>query len=689
MINKFFFFVGFVVLFLFSNIGHSIESEWKGIEEAKVRIISPLSTTNMDEEITIGLQYKLKKGWKTYWKSPGAGGFPQEINYNNSQNIKNINIIWPSPKQFSILEFISLGYENEVVFPIKIKLLNKFKETNINFDINFLVCNNICIPGDVSLNLILPANNNAKITQYAQIIEKYISLSPSETIRDSKINIKTSKIYKDKNDIIFELEVHNTEQFNNPRIFIDNDQGLPVVEPLINFNNLKNKLTAKFYYKDISLTNNNIILHVSDLPLVYEKKVKLVYATNNKSNVFTYKIINIILISILGGLILNIMPCVLPVLSMKIFSVIKFSNLEKKQIRIGFLCSSLGIIFSYAILAILLSIVKISGKNIGWGMQFQEPYFLMFISVVLLFFSLNLFGLFEISLPQFFIKSSQLVETKSFYIKNFFTGFFATLMATPCSAPFVGTAITFAFTQQTIIFFSIFIFMGFGMSIPYLIIAIFPSTIKIFPRPGNWMSITRFFLGLLLFGTLIWVGNILQNHFNNIFLLISIIVTVWIIIVLYLYKKNIIHETTIKLILFFSICLFFLLPIFGDFNKFNNNYNDEWIEFSSINIDKLIKDNQIVFVDVTADWCATCQYNKQRIINTESIQETFMINKVVQIKADWTLPNDEINEFLNKYNRYGIPFNIIYGPGFSKGIILPELLTKNDIKDAINLIQNN
>ena len=135
--------------------------------------------------------------------------------------------------------------------------------------------------------------------------------------------------------------------------------------------------------------------------------------------------------------------------------------------------------------------------------------------------------------------------------------------------------------------------------------------------------------------------------------------------------------------------MFFLLPIFGDFNKFNNNYNDEWIEFSSINIDKLIKDNQIVFVDVTADWCATCQYNKQRIINTESIQETFMINKVVQIKADWTLPNDEINEFLNKYNRYGIPFNIIYGPGFSKGIILPELLTKNDIKDAINLIQNN
>ena len=220
--------------------------------------------------------------------------------------------------------------------------------------------------------------------------------------------------------------------------------------------------------------------------------------------------------------------------------------------------------------------------------------------------------------------------------KIFSMGFFATILATPCSAPFVGTAITVAFTQSSYSMTSIFIFMGLGMASPYLLISIFPSIAKILPKPGKWMQKVKYFLGILLFGTFIWIISILLNHFN-----------------------------------------------FYDSSSVNNT---EWINFSDINLEDLKKENSksIIFVDITADWCATCQFNKINVINSQEIKKLFEKFEVIKVRGDWTKPNNKIENYLQSFNKFGIPFNVIYIPDEPYFYVLSEILSKKQIKNYID-----
>ena len=686
MLKNYLFIYLLLPILLISKFGKALESPWSGIQEAKVRLISPLSNTNSSNEIVVGLEYVLKKGWKTYWKSPGAGGFPQEIDYSASQNISDITLKWPTPTKFSILGLKSLGYQDQVVFPIKIRLVDTLKPAEIDLKIQFLICKDICIPGSANIKLLIPFGKKATITKHANVLEKYISLSPIEHTNHLDINIINSILYKNKNDIIFDIEIEKKDPFINPKIYIHNNQGLPVVEPIITFNKVKKKLNAKYLYKDtnINLSNSKVIIHISDLPLVYENSFFLDLSGENINSYFNYNFLTFFIIALLAGLILNIMPCVLPILSIKIVSTLKYLEKDSSLVRKGFIINSFGIIVSYLILGFILVIIKNSGQGISWGMQFQQPYYLMIISIILLFFSLNLFGLFDISLPNFINKLSLKSKNDNWYVSDFFNGFFATVMATPCSAPFVGTAITFAFTQESSILLLIFGFMGLGMALPYISIALFPSIIKIFPKPGQWTIWVRYFMAVLLFLTLIWITNILSNHFNFSFIVISIVVALLIVILLFIINKNLLSKKTSFTIIFFISLTYLLLPIILDEKKIKIITNSNWVEFNTTNLNNLIDDNKIVFVDITADWCVTCQYNKQNVVYKNEIQELFDKYNVIQMQGDWSLPNENIRKFLDNYNRFGIPFNILYGPNVKNGIILSELLSKKELKDAIN-----
>jgi len=674
-----------ISLIFIPNVGKSIQTSWQGINEAKIRLISPLSNTNSGSKLIVGLEYDLEKNWKTYWKSPGAGGFPQELDFSDSINIKKIEILWPTPKAFSILGLLSLGYDNKVVFPIKLEIIDKFKPVELNLNIHFLVCKDICIPVDVNLKLLIPNGEIAEITEHANIVEKYISLSPSKNIEDSGFKIIKKDFFINNNNSLLELEIQKKHPFNNPKIYLDNDKGFPVTEAILKLNETKNLLNAKFYYDDsfVDFNDINIVVHISDFPFVYEEQVNLKILKNKNEILYNYNFINIIIIAILGGLILNIMPCVLPVLSLKLVSVINYSGQKKSIIKKGFISTGIGIIVSYAILAFLLIGIKYSGKGIGWGIQFQQPIFLMFISIVLLFFSFNLLDLYKINLPQFVNRLSIHPKLNKSFYNDFFSGFLATLMATPCSAPFVGTAITFAFTQKPLFLMMTFIFMGLGMALPYFAIAIFPSAINFFPKPGIWMIWVRRLMAVLLMLTLLWIGTILIKHFNHLFIYISILLGVIVLLILIFKQRNFFIKKYSLLIISSITVLYFSLPSLGNFEKYVEHENDKWININDANIEELINNKKIIFVDITADWCMTCLYNKQNVINTKEIQELFKKYKVVQVQGDWTLPDKNVERFLNSYSKFGIPFNILYSYNIPEGIIFSELLTKKDIKKAL------
>tara|TARA_Y200000002_G_scaffold365663_1_gene355835 strand:- start:700 stop:1470 length:771 start_codon:yes stop_codon:yes gene_type:complete len=254
---------------------------------------------------------------------------------------------------------------------------------------------------------------------------------------------------------------------------------------------------------------------------------------------------------------------------------------------------------------------------------------------MLILFILNLLGFYEIKLPRiftFFNQSKRVNKSTNIYIKNYFTGIFSTLLATPCTAPFVGTAISVALTQSFIFSISIFLFMAIGKSMPYLIFIIYPQIINYFPKPGKWFFYLKYFFAFLLILTILWLVNILWSK--------------------------------------------------------ENSSNENWEKFNSSKISEYLSEGNSVFVDVTAEWCLTCAVNKKLVLDQRDIQQLFKTREIKTLRADWTNRDDSILKFLKTYNKYGIPFNILFTPDNPEGFIFSEVLTKNQIRKAINIYMN-
>jgi len=664
---------------LFSTAGYSLSSDWAISEKSKVRLISPMTASN-NNKLILALEYELEDEWKTYWKSPGGGGFPQKIIWNNSSNVKDIKILWPEPIEFEILGLKSIGYKDKVIFPLIVDLEDNQKQTNLNLNINYLVCKDVCIPGSADIFLNIPSGDG-EYTDYFFEIEKVLSTTLNNNIDFTPISNFSFKAIENNNSVIFDIEISTTSFFDDPKIFIHTPFGLPVVEPINNYSLDFQKLNTSLYYSADQFNEKKfpieIFFYDNNHSFKVEKSVEIENIDKNIS--INTSLIYLLLISILGGFILNLMPCVFPVLSLKLLSVI---NTEDKNIKSSFFITVLGIISSFLILGAFFAILKQINISISWGMQFQEPYFLMFILIIISMFFLNTLGLFQINLPSFLSSSKILNSGNNFYTKNFFNGFFATLLATPCSAPYLGTAVTAAFTQSTTYLFLIFFFMGIGMSLPYLIIAFFPGLISFLPRSGKWMIYFKYFLSILLFITIVWLLSILNNYFNYFFI---VTFTVLLILISAILKFRI-YQTPLIISL---IIIFFLTPYLNSFQKINEeNYkSNNWLDFNSKSIPEIIANNEIVFLDITADWCITCKFNKINVLNSKKISDFFDSQEVTLIKADWTQPNEKINKFLKKYNKFGIPFNAFYSSKFPEGIVMNEILTEKQILETYNKVK--
>ena len=673
------FFIYTILFSLVASYSMALSSDWSVGETSKLRLISAYSQ-NDSKNFMIGLEYQMDPGWKTYWKSPGDGGFAQSISWENSTNVKNVNILWPTPIEFEILGLTSLGYQNDIIFPLEIELEDELKNTFLNLHITFLICKEICIPGDATIFLEIPSGEK-KLTNNYYDLEKALSLLPKEDFNGSYLKKINFNVYNDDTHSTIQLIFESDKNFVSPKIFLHSPFGLPVIKNSLNYSNDSKKITANFKFDKDLISKNNFPLEVSISDVNHNFKQVLNVEVNDKPlrSKINQTFIYYILISLLAGLILNVMPCVFPVLSIKLMSV--FSSNEHNA-RVSFVTTALGIISSFVLLGLIFLLLQYFKVSIAWGMQFQQPYFLIFISLIIFLFMMNMFGQFEITLPPQISNLSFFGTTNNKNTKDFFNGFFATLMATPCSAPFVGTAITAAFTQSYAIGISIFLFMGVGMSLPYLLIALFPKLINYLPKPGKWMIYIKYLLGLLLLATVLWLFNILLNFFNYYF-----IISLIIFFLLLSYRQKIPFQKNI-----ISVTLLLVIFSSSSFSFFQQNrvfeIEKDWLNFYDITLDKLINENKIVFLDITADWCATCQFNKINVLNSETIISLFKENDVTLIRADWTKPNDKINLFLEKYDRFGIPFNAFFSNNFPEGLLLSELLSEKEMVNAINKINN-
>lgn len=339
----------------------------------------------------------------------------------------------------------------------------------------------------------------------------------------------------------------------------------------------------------------------------------------------------VIFTAFLAGLILNIMPCVLPVLSLKVLSVVKQHGKEFKAARSNFIATAAGIISSFIALAVLTAVFKSLGHSLGWGLHFQSPIFVGILTVVTLLFGLSLLGLFHMRVPSWI--SDQGPSGDSLF-GNFMAGVLATLLGTACTAPVLVTAVSFALAGGYDAIFTIFIVMGIGMALPYILFALRPQLVNFLPKPGKWMDTVKKTMALLLIGTSIWLASILYAQVQN--------------------QMTAEEETNVV-----------------------------WQEFDESAIPALVAEGKTVFVDVTAKWCVNCQVNKFRVMTADEMEVIFAQENIVTMRGDMTKPREDLLAYIKKYERYGIPFNIVYGPNAKEGILLPTLLSIDGTRDTI------
>lgn len=496
---------------------------------------------------------------------------------------------------------------------------------------------------------------------------------PTPENEEEKIGKESIKYYSYKNEVIIPIEIDLAKIGDPTELTLKLDYGLckdiciPVSENFslkisdkIDVESLKE--IQKFYDKKITKTNPQPTTNNSKSPLLYA-----------------------IFLAILGGAILNIMPCVLPVLSIKLLSIIDHSNASISKIRFAFSSTILGILSCFIFFSFLALAIKLTGNSLGWGLQFQNPYFLIFLTVILILFIGNLLGVFELTFDQFFAtilnkKISDGEKKKNIFAPNFLSGILAVLLATPCSAPFLGSAISFALVQDFFVIFLIFFFIGIGFASPYIALLIKPSLVYLLPKPGSWMLQVKQLMAGFLAATVIWLIYILSH---NIGAMPAFLVGILAVAILFCLK---IKSDFLK---YFAIAAItasiFSFPIdLQNRQKTEKEFYDRlWIKFDEGKIQSLVSQGKVVVVDITADWCITCKFNKIRVLQNEEIMAKLKAGDIIGMRGDITNPNEEIMNFLHRNNRFAIPFNAVYGPNAKRGLLTSELLTKGELVGMI------
>ncbi|WP_368886721.1 protein-disulfide reductase DsbD family protein, partial [Morganella morganii] len=396
--------------------------------------------------------------------------------------------------------------------------------------------------------------------------------------------------------------------------------------------------------------------------------------------------IMLLLFALLGGLILNVMPCVLPVLAMKLGAVLYVENRERRMIRTQFLVSSSGIMVSFWILAALVSVLRLTQSAVGWGIQFQNPWFLGFMVVVTLLFSANLFGVFSIRLSS--NATTKLATAGGKGMRgHFMEGMFATLLATPCTAPFLGTAVAFALVAPYSQLWMIFTALGLGMSLPWLLIAAFPGIARALPKPGRWMNGLRLVLGGMMFITALWLISLLIPHTGPETAVVMVAVVLLVLALLAFRRTGIKRGSAALVALLVAGGIWAAINMTDDRQQSLVSDQVDWQPLTEEAVNTALSQGKRVFVDVTAEWCVTCKANKYNVLLRDDVQDALREPDVVALRGDWTKPSPDINAFLQKRGHLAVPFNQIYGPALPDGEILSPLLDKETLLHLLNQSQ--
>jgi thiol:disulfide interchange protein DsbD len=539
--------------------------------------------------------------------------------------------------------------------------------------------------------------------------------SQTVTVETQSLEIKQGEKAQIKINIAIPEGQHCTKQEDYLYVDVDSLTGLQSGLTIYPQGDKKDELGNEMYYKQITLikeiTADNSLNPGSQtlklkvgyqfcneegtclIPEEVETSVNLNVLKGQGLDIMT--VLKFILLAFIGGIILNVMPCVLPVLSIKALSIVKQSHQDKKDIFRHSLAYTFGILVSFLILSTIVILIKLSGELVGWGFQFQNPGFVIVLYSVMFVFALSMFDVLVFQAPG--MNMAYQASGKTGFSGSFLSGIFAVILATPCTAPFLGAALGFAFSQPPLVILFIFLSIGLGLALPFLMIGFFPGSIKIFPKPGNWMNIFKESMGFLLLATAVWLLNVIYSQLGGSNLIRVLFFTVVLAFASWLYGSFVKPQysrtkqwiMTVVAVLVVIFGAYFLLQ-FNEVKAENNSEiahnNDLWKVFSEEEVNQLVSEGKPVFVDFSAEWCMTCKSNETTVLWTKEIEEAFAAKNVTLFRGDYTRKDPIIHAWLKKYNKAGVPLYLLFIPGQSDPVVFPELITKGMVLDKINLI---
>ena len=653
------------LLWLWLPLSQAADSGWLRAADNQHASVRLRAQTENSGETRLLLDVALQKGWKTYWRSPGEGGIAPAIRWHQPVEA---TWRWPTPERFDVAGITTQGYHGDVSFPI---ILHGKVPERLDGVLTLSTCSNVCVLTDYPFSLDLTSSTGGDF-DYAY--SRAMGTLPLSSGLTSSLSARyaAGKLT---------VTAQRNAGWQEPSLFIDGMDDVDFGKPA--FSVRDGSLVATVPVTDSwgeaapNLSGKQLSLVLADSGQAQESSLTI----GQSASAPTFSLGWVLLMALAGGLILNVMPCVLPVLAMKLGTLMQTERQARGQVRRQFLASVSGIVASFLALALMMTVLRLGNQALGWGIQFQNPWFIGAMALVMVLFSASLLGLFEIRLPS---GTSTFLATRggNGLAGHFWQGAFATLLATPCTAPFLGTAVSVALAAPLPLLWGIFFAMGIGMSLPWLLVAAWPGLAQKLPRPGRWMIVVRVALGLMMLGSSLWLLSLLGVHIGILPVITLVVVLILALLLATAWRYR--WQTALRagaLALVAAGAVAFVTASGGE-NSRHDRVN--WQPLSEQAIARAQAENKRVFVDVTADWCVTCKANKYNVLLREDVQDALSAPDVVALRGDWSRPSASISQFLTTRGSAAVPFNQIYGPGLPQGHVLPALLSRDAVLTALS-----
>lgn len=609
-------------------------------------------------QILLGIKVELEDGWHGYWLSPGETGLPPSLAAVGGDNAGKAEFLWPLPERFEVSGYETVGYRSSLVVPLTVPVHDSSRAVTVRVTGTFFACRDVCAPFPVDLTAeTTPGHRNASALSE---IAPWLLRTPSK--KPGAVDVLTTKVEGDRLSVRFA-----SPKMTRPEAFVD--LGTRAFASLSSLTVEGDVATAEFAItnargRHVDLDGATIV--VSDGTETFQTAIVAPVTPS----------MPVLWIALVAGFILNVMPCVFPVIAIKVFSLSSAPSSRRRQ---SYAATAVGIVCAFLCMAGAVALLKAAGHQASWGMQFQQPVFIMAMTIVTGFFAVNMAGAFEVVLPSVVSTRLHRVTRGEGAASAFGQGFVLTLLATPCSAPFVGTAVGYALSGGTFGLVSVFVAMGLGMAIPYLVLASVPGTTRLLPKPGQWMVTVKYILAAMMAISSGWLASLALLGSNGRWLTLAAATSAALAVTSFMIVRGVPRCVA-------AACLagFLLIPVSNALpTAATYDPGIAWRQFDASDADDLARQGKIVFIDISADWCLTCKINERGGLASIEVREILGEPDVVAMKGDWTRPDERIASFLKKHGRYGIPFYLVVGPSAPQGIVLSEILSVDQLRRAV------